>query len=107
MRLLGSALVLRSYSNNREPSGHPGAMFPAWGIESVSVNTQKGRSPSRTPALPRRYAVDSTQQSTSMSGYPVHRSIPPTQGTVPTLFCFPNILSSKPYKPKPIQNLCA
>jgi hypothetical protein len=40
--------------------------------------------------VPRRYAVDSSQQSASMPSSPVHRSIPPTQGTVPTLFCFPN-----------------
>ena len=41
--------------------------------------------------MPRRYAVDSLQQSTSMSSYSVHRSIPPTQGTVPTSFFYPNI----------------
>jgi hypothetical protein len=46
--------------------------------------------------MPRRYAVDSSQQSASMSSYPVHRSIPPTQGTVPTLLCFPNIPGLKP-----------
>jgi hypothetical protein len=43
--------------------------------------------------LPRRYAVDSSQQSTSMSSYSVHRSIPPTQGTVPTSYYYPDILA--------------
>jgi hypothetical protein len=65
----------------------------------ASVRKGKSRRPSSPLGprpLPRRYAVDSTQQSTSMSGYPVHRSIPPTQGTVPTPFFFPNIPSLKP-----------
>ena len=46
--------------------------------------------------MPRRYAVDSSQQSASMSSHPVHRPIPPTQGTVPTLSFLPGRTSFKP-----------
>ncbi len=55
--------------------------------------------------MPRHYAVDSSQQSTSMSAYSVPRSIPPTQGTVPTLIYYPNTPSLNPEKLGLILNL--
>ena len=48
--------------------------------------------------MPRRYAVDPFQQSAPMSSYPVHRSIPPTQGTVPTPLLFPGYPGLNPKK---------
>ncbi len=62
----------------------------------IPTDPEKGRyTPKDTRPLPRRYAVNSTHKSASMSDYPFPGSIPPTQGTVPTPFCFPNIPSFK------------
>src|SRR5919112_4908923 len=61
------------------------------GAEGAPPIPRKSRSPEGPRPLPRRYAVDSSQQSISMSSYSVHRSIPPTQGTVPTPFYYPDI----------------
>ena len=62
------------------------------------VPNKKGTGAPKGPRpLPRRYAVDSSQQRDPMSSHPVHRSIPPTtRGTVPTLFRFPNFPDLKP-----------
>lgn len=61
----------------------------------------KGLESFRLQPLPRHYAVVSFQQRNSMSSYPVHRSLPPTRGTVPTPFRFPNVPSTKPVKQIP------
>ncbi len=54
---------------------------------------------------PRHYAVGSSQQSAPMSGHPVHRPIPPTQGTVPTVIVYPAYPHFKPEKAGALPNL--
>jgi hypothetical protein len=65
------------------------------------VEIRKGRSPRGPRPSPRRYAVDSSQQSASMSSHPVHWSIPPTQGTVPTRPFLPQCTSFNPQRQGP------
>src|SRR5215208_4051516 len=60
---------------------------------------EKGQSPEGPRPSPRRYAVDSSQQSTSMSSYPVHRPIPPTQrysSNIILLPCCPYLKTIRP-----------
>jgi hypothetical protein len=68
------------------------------GAEGEPPAPRKSRSHKGPRPSPRRYAVDSSQQSTSMSSYSVHRSIPPTQGTVPTSLLYPEISQLKTEK---------
>ena len=81
----------RSVLHGATSSYAVGYQLQRTGAEGAPPAPRKSRSPEGPRPLPRRYAVDSSQQSTSMSSYSVHRSIPPTQGTVPTISFYPDI----------------
>ena len=87
----------RNFASPPRSNRAPPAIGSSLHKDDLRFFTQRGPEPRRAPAnaTTLRRGLISTEY-LYVSSYPVHWSIPPTQGTVPTPFLFPRSPSLKP-----------